>query len=443
MPKSAKLSALTAVLATYAVAQADIPVRNLATRAQVEVKTVDGREFHCEVGKWDGFSFSGSCGEVSWDRLKAGPALGLLKRLVEAGDPDACAEAATVVLSIEAEGAAARNAIDWARAGGASRERIARIGVEAAALAESRARRSAEERAERLARSTPEAAPFTNQPWKPLHSDDLDAIAAATLEEARALLGRTGGSATLHQTAHVTLLAESGDASLVRDVAALERFYRAWRATLEEASIPLSDQGRIPVILVSDRDRWRLLVQAAIGGDAARFPDALTIYPTIGIPAAPRPIVLVRPDADPIRQRSNAAVGLARAVLHLSGGPARPPAWLNEGLPRVMADRAVPEAKCDATLRTRGLAAIRAGGDFSPVLTARYGEGVWESDPELAKSLSYMLARWLEENALPALLRYAKEIRTSEPEEARFKRIFGMSVEDANGRATLWFRTND
>ncbi len=439
----AKILPFTAVLAAYAAARADIQPRILDIRAQVKLQLADGGEVRCEVARWDGLGLEGSCGSVAWDALQAGPAFAALRSMVAERDADACADAATVVLSIDDGGPAARSALEWARKAGVDPKRLERIRSEALALRQARAAAAEAARVALLARSTPESAAFPSKPWPSLHSDDFNAVGAAAVEEARALLARTGGSATLHESQHIALLSESGDNALVKDTAALERFFQHWRAEFEEASITLAAQGRIPVIVVQDRDRWRLLVQAAFGGDADRHPDAVTIYPTTGLPAAARPIVLVHPDADPLRQRYNALVGVSRAVLHLAGSPARPPAWLNEALPKVMADLEVPQAKMDRVLRERGLAAVRKGVDFGPVLNARYGEGIWESDPALAQSLSYIFARWISENAPQRLLRYAKAPRTSEPEDARFQRHFGMTLAEANTRAVRWFQTND
>ena len=439
----AKILSIAAVLAAYAAAHADIQSRNLDSPTQVKLQLSSGDEVRCAVVRWDGQGLEGSCGAVAWDAFHAGPALAALKVIVSERDAEACTDAATVVLSIDDGGAAARAALEWVRKAGVDAAGLERIRSAALALRQSRAAAAESARAARVARSTPESAVFPSKPWPSLHSDDFNAVGAASIEEARALLARTGGSATLHESQHIALLAESGDNALVKDTAALERFFQHWRGEFEEASITVAAQGRIPVIVVQDRDRWRLLLQAAFGGDSDRHPDAVTIYPTTGLPAAARPIVLVHPDADPLRQRYNALVGVSRAVLHLAGSPARPPAWLNEALPKVMADRAVPEAKMDRLLRERGLAELRKGADFGSVLNSRYGEGLWEADPALAQSLSYIFARWISENAPQRLLRYAKAPRTSEPEDARFQRHFGMSLAEANARAVRWFQTND
>jgi len=108
-----------------------------------------------------------------------------------------------------------------------------------------------------------------------------------------------------------------------------------------------------------------------------------------------------------------------------------------------MADAFVPEAKRDADFRRTALAAVRRGPGFTPVLTTPYGEGLWATDPALARSVSYMFTRWLADNAPQQLLRYAEAPRTSEGEPARFKRIMGMSLDEAVARATQWFQTND
>jgi len=439
----AVLPAIAAVLACYATASADIQSRNLEPEAQVRLELADGRRIDCKVVRWDGFGLEGSCGAIAWAALKQNTQFSVLKSLLSDRDTEGCADAAAVVLSLDEGGIAAKPALDWAKKAGASSERLEQVKREAAELKAARAMRAKQERAERLTRLTPEAGVFPSKPWQNLHSADVGAVGSASIEAARALLAKTGGSATVHEAEHIALLTESGDEKYVADAALLERFYRNWRDRFEDVSISIAEQGVIPVVVVQDRDRWRLLVQIAFGGDSARHLDAVTIYPSSGTPAEQRPIVLVHPDSDPVRQRSNACVGLARALLHLAGNMERGPAWLNEGLPRAMADTFVPEAKRDAEFRRTALAAVRQGPGFAPVLGASYGDGIWESDPALARSVSYLFTRWLADNAPEKILRYAKAPRTSEGEPARFKRIMGMSLDEAIARATKWFQTND
>lgn len=443
MPILAALPAIAAVLACYATAGADIQSRNLEPQAQVRLELADGRRIDCKVVRWDGFGLEGSCGAIAWSSLKQNTPFSVLKALVSDRDAEACADAAAVVLSLDEGGIAVKPAFDWAKKAGAAPERLDQAKRDAADLKAARAAKAREERAERLARLTPEAGVFPSKPWSNLHSADVGAVGAASIEAARALLAKTGGSATLHEAEHIALLSESGDEKYVADAAFLERFYRDWRDRIEEVSVSVAEQGVIPVVIVQDRDRWRLLVQIAFGGDSAQHMDAVTIYPSTGTPSEQRPIVLVHPDSDPVRQRSNACVGLARAMLHLSGSMERGPAWLNEGLPRAMADTFVPEAKRDAEFRRTALTAVRKGMGFAPVLTAAYGEGVWASDPALARAVSYLFTRWLADGAPQQLLRYAEAPRTSEGEPARFKRIMGTSLDEAVARATKWFQTND
>ena len=439
----AGLPAFAAVLACYATAGADIQSRNLELETQVRLELADGRRVDCKVVRWDGAGLEGSCGSIAWSALKPLSQLSVLKSLVSDRDPNACADAAAVVLSLDEGGIATKPALDWAKKAGAAPDRLEQAKRDAVELKAQRAARAKADRAERLSRLTPEAGIFPSKPWQDVHSADIAAVGAATIESARGLLAKTGGSATLHEAEHVAVLAESGDERFVAEAAFLERFFRTWRDRFEEVSVQLSEQGIVPVVIVQDRDRWRLLVQIAFGGDAAQHADAVTIYPPSGTPSEQRPIVLVHPDSDPARQRANECVGLARAMLHLAGSAERPPAWLNEGLPRVMADSSVPEAKRDADFRRTALAVVRQGAGFGPVLAAGYGEAVWTSDQATAQAVSYLFTRWLADNAPQPLLRYAKAPRTSEGEQARFRRIFGMSIEDAVARATKWFQTND
>jgi len=443
MPNTGHLPILAAVLAVHAQASADVPERNLQNEIQVKLELVDGTGRECRVVRWGGLGLEGSCGFTPWDRIKTSAALAVLDQLAGKDDAAARRDAAVIGLSLEPKGSTAVRAVEWARKAGAEEADLARIREEAAALATERAARVRALEDARLARITPEAARFPDTPLRALHSHDIEAVSDATIEASRALLARAGGGGTLHRSERVALLAESGDHALVRDAVYLERFFSDWSRRIRESGVPLVDQGVVPVVLANDTDRWRLLVQAAFEGDAARFPDSVTIYPKSGLPEELRPIVLVNPSGDALRVRYGAAVGLARALLHCTGTPARPPAWLNEGLPRAMAAGAVPQSGMDAELRRRGLAALRSGGGFAAILDSRYGDGLWERDPELAQSLSYLLSCWMLEKEPARTMQYAHAPRIAETEAARFERIMGVSLARAAGLARSWYQTND
>ena len=443
MPKAGTIALLAAVLALHTHASAEIPSRNLANPVQVRLQLEAGPDKDCTVVRWDGIGLEGSCGSIAWSQLKPSSAFAALQLVAGKDDPAARLDAAVVALSLEPKGSGATRAIDGARQSGADDAAIERIKADASALAKERAAHLRALEQARLARLTPEAGDFPRQPLKALHSHDVEAVSDASIEAARALLGRAGGGGTLHRTERVALLVEGGEAAFIESAAVLERACNDWIKRINETGVAVSDQGVVPIVLPADRDRWRLLVQAAFEGDAARFPDSVTIYPKTGLPEAQRPIVLVSPEGDAMRVRYSAAVGLARAVLHCAGTPTRPPAWMNEGLPRVMAASAVPSAGMDNELRRRGLAVLRAGRGFDAVLEAGYAEGIWERDPELARSLSYLFTAWLVEQDLGRTMQYAHGPRIAESELERFERVMGLSLREAQARAVRWYQVND
>ena len=449
-----KLFVAPAVLAIYASAEADIQRRTLPSDSPstVVIALADGQEMRCAVRSWDGDGLDGSCGAIRWERLKSAAALSLLKAIVAPLDARGAADGAAIVLSLEEPVAAAKSsatplvskaALDWAKRNGADAALLEAARKEADAIRASRSQRLMAEAAERVMRLTPEAAAFSGAPLPTLKPDEVAGVTAASVEAARALLAKAGGSATLHESDHIALLAESDDSALVQDAAALERFLRDWRVHLDEVGVTISEQGRIPVVYPSDGDRWRLLVLAAFGGDASKQGESVTIYPLIGDPPVARPIVIVKPEGDPSRRRYGACLGLARAILHLAGTTDRAPAWANEGLVRVMAERAAPAAAMDAALRKPALAALRSGLGFGPLLSAGYGDPVWTNDTELARAMSYVFVRWLADNSPDAVLRFVEGRRLNESTEQRFQRCFSMPSGEAAARAARWFQTND
>jgi hypothetical protein len=453
--------ALPAVLAIYASASADIQRRELETEVPLSLGFASGKDLRCGVTAWDEFGLEGSCGSFRWRELKAGSAFGVLKAIAPAKETEAVRDALTVLLALPDGSQIARLAVDWAKRQGVAAGEIDAARAEAAKLVDRWNERARAETAELLARTTPEGAAFAQVPWTAPTDEVFERRSDVVVEATRALLARAGGSATLHATVHVVVFVESDDEIYRREAAALETVFMEWSGRLAGAGAPVVPQARVPVVFVTERDRWRQLVVAAFGGDPAAHPESVVVYlPIAGSPAFESPVVLVAPEGDRNRARYAAFVGLSRAILHYTESPARPPAFLNEGLPRVMADVSAPRAGMDIGLRAPALRAIRGGGSFVPLFNAGYADEPWRSDRVLAQSLSYIFVRWLWDNDPDGLLRLAKGsgpwlghdgkqpaaqggAQPLEPFAARFSRVFRMTPQVASDRARAWFRTND
>ncbi|MBI1304244.1 MAG: hypothetical protein GC172_10725 [Phycisphaera sp.] len=445
----------------YASASADIQRRELATEVPLSLGFASGKDLRCAVTAWDEFGLEGSCGSFRWQELKAGSAFGALKAITPAGDAAAVRDALTVLLALPDGTQIARLAVDWAKRQGLAAADIDLARAEAQRIVDRWSERARAETAEFLSRATPESGVFAQVPWTAPTDEVFKRRSDAVVEATRALLARAGGSATLHETEHVVVFVESDDEIYRREAAALEAVFAEWSGRLARSGAGVVPQARIPVVFVSERDRWRQLVVAAFGGDAEAHPESVTVYlPIAGSPAFEAPVVLVAPEGDRNRARYAAFVGLSRAILHYTDAPARPPAFLNEGLARVMADVSAPRAGMDAGLRAPALRAIRGGGSFVPLFAAGYADEPWRSDRALAQSLSYIFVRWLWDNDPDGLLRLAKGTgpwqghdgkqpaaqggaQPLEPFATRFSRVFRMTPQVASDRARAWFRTND
>lgn len=434
------LSAILAVAASAVLAvdkaSAEVPRRELASEVPVTVAVAGGAETRCRATAWSGEVLTTDRGEFRWEELKSGSVLASLKALVADRDGAAAADACAVVMSLPEPGSAARFAQDWARRQGATAEQLKAAEAEASALKAAREERRRKAADADPSCGEPEAGSFPSTPWTLLPQADFDKAAAETLEEARGLLAKAGASATLHTTTHIALLSESADAAFAKDAAWLETLAGDWDKAFAAVGVTVAPQGRFVVVMMADRDRWRALAASVRAGDTSRIEGA-TVYPS------GRPIVILAPAADPALRRFEAARGLARAMLHSSGSPVRPAPWINEALPVVMADTAVPAARADARLRGDGVRAIRGGVRMGTVLDATYGSKAWTDQRALAEALSYVFARWLYERVGLRVVAYAKDIKPGESEEQRFQRVFGMSRAQAVGQAGKWFSTND
>lgn len=431
------LAAILAVGAWAAPALAEIARRELAAEIPVSVAVAAGGETRCKARAWSGEVLTTDRGDFRWEELKSGAVLATLKAIVADRDAAAAADGYAIVLSLPEPGTVAKFAQEWARRQGADEALLKAAEAEAAALRAGREERRKKASAAGLATATPEAGSFPSAPWAALSAADADKATAESIEEARALLAKAGASANLHQTAHVALLAESGDAVFAKEAAWLETVVEEWMKAFAAAGAPVVPQGKFVVVMMSDPDRWRVLAASAGAGDPARLGGGVTIYPT------GRPLVLLAPSADPATRRLEAARGVARAVLHSSVSPVRPAPWINEGLPMVMADVAVPAARLDATARVAGVRAIRAGVRLSTVLDADYASKAWTDERPLALSLSYVFTRWLYEQVGLRVVAYAKDLKAGESDEQRFERVFGSTRARAVAKAATWFQTND
>lgn len=451
------VSATTAAavfLAIHAPCAADIQRRVLSSEVPVTLELASGRSEKCGVSAWSGDALEGSCGTVRWEDLKASSAVAALKAFVIAKDGQAAADAAAIVLAMPEPGAAGRTIVEWAKRQGATPEAIEAARAEAGRLRAAREERARKAEVARLSAISPEAPPFPSTPWKDLDPAAFEEATARNVEAARAALAKAGASGTLHESPRIALLVESGDPAFKNDAAKLEAFYMRWSEDLARAGAAVSPQGKIPVILAGDRDRWRLLVAAAAGIDPTRYPDVLVVYPPDAA-GVPQPIVLVAPNSDRALQAYHASVGVARAMLHWARTPERGPPWLNEGLPRVMAEIQTPMAAMDEALRRDGLVAVRAGTPFHVVLQSAYTDPMWTKDFGLAQSMSYMFVRWLYEKNPDQLLRLAKAnvVVPAKPKappptappawQERFERVYGSKIGAAGDAAGKWFFTND
>ncbi|MFM7260406.1 MAG: hypothetical protein ACKO3W_07360 [bacterium] len=459
-------AAAAVVLAIHAPCAADIQRRELVAEAPVAIELTSGRRESCGLRAWSGDGLEGTCGTFRWEDLKPGSVIAVLKACVPAKDGRAAADAAAIALALPESGAAGRSMVDWARRQGATPESMDAARMEADRLRAAREERARKAEVARLSAISPEAPPFPSTAWKELDPTAFDEASARNIEVARAMLAKAGASGTLHESPQIALLVESGDPAFRNDAAKLEAFYMRWSEDLGRVGAPVKPQGKIPVILAGDRDRWRLLVAAAGGIDPARYPDVLVLYPPDAAGVA-QPVVLVAPNSDRALQAYHASVGVARAMLHWARTAERGPPWLNEGLPRVMAEIQTPMAAMDESLRRDGLVAVRAGTSFRVVLESTYTDPMWTKDFGLAQSMSYMFVRWLYEKNPDQLLRFAKanvvipasqksppsSTPSSTPASAasstplawpqRFERVYGSRVGAASSAAEKWFYTND
>ncbi|MDI9404978.1 MAG: hypothetical protein QM516_14010 [Limnohabitans sp.] len=455
----------TAILAVGTSAWAEVPRRVLDAGVKSTIELRSGRSVGCTVEAWSGESFEGSCGTYRWEDVEPAAALRLLRAVIPAKDAQAAADATAILLSLVESGDSSRSiagsAVDLAKRAGASKEQIEKARAEATQLVAARKSvdRAAKDAA--LESRSPEGHPFASTPWPTLDANAFERASATGLESARSLLAAAGTSSTMHEQTGIVVLAEQSADVHKEDAVELEGMFRTWAERFSQAGHNFSPQGRIPVVIAGSTESWRLMLATAASAHATNHAEVLVVYRAPkDNPAGPlQAIVLVAPEGDHTLRRSSAAFGLARAMLHYATTAERSPGWLNEGLPRVMADVSFPKARVDITIRQRGLDVLRGGDSFAQIISAKPGSGIWQGGgdknrAEVAKSLCYLFARYLYEKNAIALVRVAKPPvpkptvpntgnATPEPFESRFRKAFGMTVEAAASQAQRWYQTND
>jgi hypothetical protein len=441
--------ASAAVLAAAAPASGDVQRREVTVEVSLSLGLASGEVRPCAISAWSGVGLEGSCGLFRWEQLAPGTVLQALKAVVPANDADSTVDALAILLAHPQSTRLAGPGKDWAKRQGVDEAGLARARAKADELRTERAAALEAERSRAAVGSTPELQTFPTTPWRAPAAERFAEESAALIEHARALLARAGGSATLYESDRVAILSERSDAAVAGDAAWLDARVGEWIARWMRAGAAPSMQAKVVVIQLSDQDRYRQIVASSFGGDAARHPDCVTIYPTLQHPAVAgdrAAVVLVAPTADRTRARHAAALGAARALLHYTTSAARPPVFLNEGMPAVLADVAVPEAGVDARVREQALRKVRNGQSLRSVTRAGYADAVWLEDSDTTAALSYLFVRWLWDNEPERLMRLAKGDGgwgPTVPLESRFEKAMGVTLEAACTRATQWFRTND
>ena len=441
--------ASAAVLAVAAPAPADVQRREVAVEVPLSLGLANGETRPCAISAWSGVGLEGSCGLFRWEQLAPGTVLQALKAVVPANDADSAVDALAILLSHPQSTRLAGPGKDWAKRQGVDEAGLARARTKAEELRKGRAALLEAERSRAALGSTPELAAYATTQWRTPTPERFAEESAALIEHARALLARAGGSTTLYESDRVAILSERSDAAVAGDAAWLDARIGEWSDRFARVGAAPSMQAKVVVIQLSDLDRYRQIVTAGFEGDAARHPDSVTMYPMLASPAVAgdrAAVVIVAPTSDRTRARHAAALGSARALLHYTTSAARPPAFLNEGMPAVLADVAVPEAGVDAQLRGPALREVRDGHSLLAVARAKYADDAWLENQAATASLSYLFVRWLWDNEPERLLRLAKGDGgwgPTEDLEARFEKAMGVKLDASCRRATQWFRTND
>ena len=441
--------ASTAVLAAAAPVPADVRRREVAVEVPLSLGLANGQTRPCAISAWSGVGLEGSCGLFRWEQLAPGTVLQALKAVVPANDADSTVDALAILLAHPQSTRLAGPGKDWAKRQGVDEAGLTRARTKAEELRTERAALLEAERSRAALGSTPELAAFPTTPWRTPTPERFAEESAALIEHARALLARAGGSATLYESDRVAILSERSDAAVAGDAAWLDARVGEWSDRFARVGAAPSMQAKVVVIQLSDQDRYRHIVASGFEGGAARHPDSVTIYPTLSNPVVAgdrAALVIVAPTFDRTRARHAAALGSARALLHYTTSAARPPAFLNEGMPAVLADVAVPGAGVDARLRGSALQEVRNGHSLVAVTRAKYADTVWLENQETTAALSYLFVRWLWDNEPGRLMRLVKGDGgwgPTEELEARFEKAMGVKLDASCRRATQWFRTND
>lgn len=374
--------------------------------------------------------------EADWNDASVIEAWRLLKQLGLA-DSKRWADVVTVLAAHPMGAGTVRQAADLARGAGvaqadldAAKTRGEVLRQEADALAKKIAQ-------QQIARRNPEASPFVLEHWSAVVPVNFDAASAAQLDSAREFLARAGGAGQAYQGQSITLLTEYTEPEEKAFAARLDLDARVALSLLEESGTSPQPNARVVIIQMSDRARYRLLLEGPLGLDPSAFDEGVTAYTPQG------PVVVMPPLATLLEREFCTARQAARAMLHSFSTNVRLPAWANEVIPMIVADLAVPNAKGDILWRKQALASVRKGATLMQLVNSDYASAAWREQRALSESAAYLFGRRAFEENRSAFVQWTLSVKNGEDPSTAWTKSFGVAPALSMAASTRWFQTND
>lgn len=369
------------------------PTEKPAT-TRVSFRLVDGVRVRGTLTSWTIEGIDGSFGPRGWSELRCDDAWDLLRRIHDHKDPVAWLDIGRVMLTLgldqpEARERAERHAEYAFRAARrldpAVEEAITEIRGDIDAERDLRAAEQQAEEAARLRTLSPEAGPWTNDPWPQLSPEDQETAVIAMKADARRILESAGLSITPVETRFFLFYSDMAPREAQRWVKQLDTMYEllARRFGLEpDVNI---FWGKAVIFVFGERDRFRLVEAEAFNHLVPEWADGLFH------PMGPKSFVsFYRQPRDEIF----AAVLVhetTHAFMHRYKTPRRLPTWANEGIADYMASVLFRGSVVDLDRRRKGLRWIRNNGDVDAALDWSYTNGGWPGEKEIGYSVGYLL----------------------------------------------------
>ncbi len=421
----------------------------LAAPLTVRFELADGVRVTGEMTACDDDGFDGSFGRRAWTELELNHAWRLHLRVMDQQSATDWVNLGRVMLLMRSKQAKAQGLSDRAFRRAMQIEPAVQTEID-----DVREQVAEKERAERLARReaeaqklttvSPEAGPWSRDPWPVLTAAEQAAAVNTMKADAQRVLQQANIALVPVETDHFIIYSDVERAQIAEWALRLERVVIAVEVVLNPGVDPTSKEkpnvitpwGKVVVFIWKEQDRYRLV-------EADAF-EHLVPLASVGVchPIGPKVFVNLHRDEDDETFEFMLIVETVHALLHDYRSPARLPAWANEGLAEYIASRANRYSHVRADRRKAALDYIRAAGSVIGVLDLAYAEG-WPGPNAAGPGVGALLVELMVNQKPQQFVQWLHAVKGGKDWKIALKEDYGVVFEEFAAVQAQYWRVNN